>query len=295
MPDVKISELHPTASVATTDILPVVTDPGGTPASENITVDNFQKSLTRVGLVAITQPETEATIIVADKKTLTVTDDTFVEGTNTGDQTITLTGDVTGTGTGSFATTIANNAVTTAKINNGAVTEAKITLADNTTNNVTTSAHGFVPKGTNVGDVLFDNGAYASITTFHKRCSLAKTGSQAVTTGADRTITWNSELIDTDAMHDNATDNERITIVTAGDYLISASIMTDGNAAVGFKIKKNVGGTVIARTMGANGNPQGYSCSALVTLAVNDYIFVTANVGSNCNVTAESTFYATRI
>jgi len=71
--------------------------------------------------------------------------------------------------------------------------------------------------------------------------------------------------------------------------------MTDGNAAVGFKIKKNVGGTVIARTMGANGNPQGYSCSALVTLAVNDYIFVTANVGSNCNVTAESTFYATRI
>ncbi len=37
-------------------------------------------------------------------------------GTNTGDQTITLTGDVTGTGTGSFAATIANKAVTLAKI-----------------------------------------------------------------------------------------------------------------------------------------------------------------------------------
>jgi hypothetical protein len=37
-------------------------------------------------------------------------------GTNTGDQTITLTGDVTGTGTGSFATTIANNTVTFAKM-----------------------------------------------------------------------------------------------------------------------------------------------------------------------------------
>ena len=36
-------------------------------------------------------------------------------GTNTGNQTITLTSDVTGTGTGSFATTIANNAVTLAK------------------------------------------------------------------------------------------------------------------------------------------------------------------------------------
>ena len=38
-------------------------------------------------------------------------------GTNTGDQTITLTGNVTGSGSGSFATTIANDAVTTAKLN----------------------------------------------------------------------------------------------------------------------------------------------------------------------------------
>lgn len=40
-----------------------------------------------------------------------------LSGTNTGDQTITLTGDVTGSGTGSFAATIANNAVTNAKLN----------------------------------------------------------------------------------------------------------------------------------------------------------------------------------
>jgi hypothetical protein len=39
-------------------------------------------------------------------------------GTNTGDQTITLTGDVTGSGTGSFAATIANSAVTNAKLAN---------------------------------------------------------------------------------------------------------------------------------------------------------------------------------
>lgn len=39
-----------------------------------------------------------------------------LSGTNTGDQTITLTGDVTGSGTGSFATTIANDTVTFAKM-----------------------------------------------------------------------------------------------------------------------------------------------------------------------------------
>lgn len=38
-----------------------------------------------------------------------------LSGTNTGDQTITLTGNVTGSGTGSFAATIANSAVTLAK------------------------------------------------------------------------------------------------------------------------------------------------------------------------------------
>jgi hypothetical protein len=47
-------------------------------------------------------------------------------GTNTGDQTITLTGDVTGSGTGAFTTTIANNAIDTANVNNAAITYAKI-------------------------------------------------------------------------------------------------------------------------------------------------------------------------
>lgn len=50
--------------------------------------------------------------------TLAVTGTTSVSGTNTGDQTITLTGDVTGSGTGSFAATIANSAVTLAKMAN---------------------------------------------------------------------------------------------------------------------------------------------------------------------------------
>lgn len=41
-----------------------------------------------------------------------------LSGTNTGDQTISLTSDVTGSGTGSFAATIANSAVTNAKMAN---------------------------------------------------------------------------------------------------------------------------------------------------------------------------------
>ena len=53
---------------------------------------------------------------IDDSGNLTATN---LSGTNTGDQTITLTGDVTGTGTGSFAATIGNNTVTYAKIQQG--------------------------------------------------------------------------------------------------------------------------------------------------------------------------------
>lgn len=48
----------------------------------------------------------------------TLKTDLGLTGTNSGDQTITLTGDVTGSGTGSFAATIANDAVTFAKMQN---------------------------------------------------------------------------------------------------------------------------------------------------------------------------------
>ena len=49
-------------------------------------------------------------------KTLTLNSDAILSGTNTGDQTITLTGDVTGTGSGVFTTTIGVNKVTNAML-----------------------------------------------------------------------------------------------------------------------------------------------------------------------------------
>lgn len=56
-------------------------------------------------------------------RTLTMSGDATISGTNTGDQTITLSGDVTGTGTGAITATIANDAVTYAKIQNVSATD----------------------------------------------------------------------------------------------------------------------------------------------------------------------------
>lgn len=67
-----------------------------------------------------------AASITINGRVVTITNTASLSGTNTGDQTITLTGDITGSGTGSFAATIGNNAVTTAKIADANVTTAKI-------------------------------------------------------------------------------------------------------------------------------------------------------------------------
>lgn len=61
--------------------------------------------------------KTAATGVPEVQTLATLKTDLGLTGTNSGDQTITLTGDVTGTGTGSFAATIAANAVTNAKMN----------------------------------------------------------------------------------------------------------------------------------------------------------------------------------
>lgn len=83
-------------------------------------------------------------------------------GTNTGDQTITLSGDVTGTGASGFTVTIANSAVTTAKISDSAVTTVKIVdsgitaikLADNSAAIVAGSSP--VGSGTFIGQQWFN-------------------------------------------------------------------------------------------------------------------------------------------
>jgi len=76
-----------------------------------------------------------------------------LSGTNTGDQTITLTGDVTGSGTGSFAATIVNNAVTSGKISNGAVTSADLASSAVGTSNIAANAvtSAKISNGTIIG------------------------------------------------------------------------------------------------------------------------------------------------
>lgn len=90
----------------------------------NLAANSIIGNNTGAGATPIALTATQVTAMLdlasgATKGLLSTTDFTKLSnlsGTNTGDQTITLTGNVTGSGTGSFATTIASNVVTNAML-----------------------------------------------------------------------------------------------------------------------------------------------------------------------------------
>lgn len=114
------------------------TGPQGTAGSQGATGATGPGSTTNLGysqtgttLTVTSSTGTSAVIPAADTTNagvLAASDKTKLNnlsGTNSGDQTITLTGDVTGSGTGSFAATIGSSAVTNAKLANMAASTIK--------------------------------------------------------------------------------------------------------------------------------------------------------------------------
>lgn len=154
MPDSKISALPSASALAGTELVPVVQsgttvqtttsaiaalasggvtdgDKGDITVSSSATVWTIDPAvvsnakLANVATATFKGRNTAGTgspedLTVAQAKTLL-----NLSGTNTGDQTITLTGDVTGSGTGSFAATIPNDTVTNAKAANMATATIK--------------------------------------------------------------------------------------------------------------------------------------------------------------------------
>lgn len=51
-------------------------------------------------------------------------------------------------------------------------------------------------------------------------CKIIKTSSQSIPSQINTILSWDSELYDTDSMHDNSVNNSRITINTPGKYVI---------------------------------------------------------------------------
>lgn len=107
------------------------------------------------------------------------------------------------------------------------------------------------------------------------------------------------EAFDTDTMHDNATNNSRITIKTAGKYIVGGTADTSiANATKGIRLLLN-GATVLARTVyGNSGLTECATISTLYEFSVNDYVqlqYYNATTTGNSSGTATANFWAVKV
>jgi hypothetical protein len=126
-------------------------------------------------------------------------------------------------------------------------------------------------------------------------CMLRKTADQNVLTSTYTAITFDSEVLDTDAFHDNSTNTERITIPSGkgGKYLITATIHYAANANFTRRnlvtLNGAVGsGTTICdqRTGGFSAAPSEATFVGFYSLSAGDYIQLNAFQDSGTTVAA---------
>jgi hypothetical protein len=131
---------------------------------------------------------------------------------------------------------------------------------------------------------------------FHNTTTLVVNG------GAGTILAANSELFDNDAMHSTVTNNSRITIMTAGRYLFTASAEYD-NAGVGIRqLQFFRNGVAVVSSVSRVPPISGYATyvKTYVTLvcAAADYVEVNAfqdrGASINCQLHEFTALYLTR-
>jgi hypothetical protein len=112
----------------------------------------------------------------------------------------------------------------------------------------------------------------------HKACRVYHSADQAIANAAVTQLAFDSERFDTDAIHDSAVNNDRLTAKTAGKYVITACVQFDV-AAGGIRslqLRYNGIGTVIGvqYVPPAAANPVIGTVTTIYDLAVGDYVQV---------------------
>lgn len=204
-----------------------------------------------------------------------------LSGTNTGTQTITLTSDVTGSGTGSFATTIADNAVTYVKLQNASA--GNVILA-----NPTGGALDYSELAVGVSELVGGSDAGA-LTTITLGTNLTMSGSTLNATGGGSSFTWNTVSGATqNAAVSNGyfTNNAGAVTVTLPDtFAVGDTIRVFGQGAGGWIVDYGtginciIGNLTTTTTTGTILSTNQYDGITLTGMVANTTWYVSIDVG----------------
>lgn len=160
-----------------------------------------------------------------------------------------------------------------------------------------TSLHGLVPKGTNVGHFLKDDGSWAAPTIggCTQGARVYRSTNQDVANETSVKVNFDSERYDTDSIHSTVSNNSRLTCKTAGKYMIvfHGYMTANANGDRRFQIYLNNGTYIAVSRLGLD--PSGYASmpvSTIYDLAVDDYVeaVVYQNSGSTLQLVSYGNF-----
>ena len=131
-----------------------------------------------------------------------------------------------------------------------------------------------------------------------KIARLTKTANQSISSSTYTQITWNSELIDTSSFHDNVTNNERITVPTAGYYKFFIQLEYAANGTgerdIFYLLNATSGaGTIIYKGPGSSVDNFSHQTTFILNLAANDFVIAQTyqTSGGALNVVGQNSFY----
>ncbi len=115
---------------------------------------------------------------------------------------------------------------------------------------------------------------------------VTKSADQSINNTTWTAISWNQEDYDTDNMHDNSTNNSRLTATTAGKYMFGLSILWASNNTGGRMVAIYKNGSEILRYRNSAVSATEFFTSGIVEMVATDYaeIFVHQDSGSALNV-----------
>ena len=134
------------------------------------------------------------------------------------------------------------------------------------------------------------------------RCHVTKSATQSVGASSSAAVTWNQETYDTDGMHDNVTNNTRITAKTAGLYLALVGLHGSTASTGSVRVSLRKGGSEVTSGESAfrNMSLQGIWSQVAypVVLAVDEYcdvVCVNESGADSIDIQTDSFFALIRI